>query len=81
MGKVFKRSLHAEVNAILKYNKFKKIKNLSLYVARLNSFHFGNSKPCEDCQKILILNNVQNIYYTDFINGENVLCKLKLVVN
>jgi deoxycytidylate deaminase len=75
----FQKSLHAEVNALFKYTKTKKkIKNVSIYVVRLNSNYFGLAKPCLNCQKFLKSHNISRVYYTDFIDNKNVLCTLHL---
>ncbi len=79
----------------LKKNKEYKFKNDSkspsktkdlntVYVVRLmnnnaTKYNLGNSKPCENCQKYLALYKVKKIKYTDIIDGQNVLCEMKLV--
>lgn len=42
-------------------------------------YNFGNSKPCENCQKFLALYNVKKIKYTDIFNGKNILCEMRLI--
>lgn len=86
VGKFFNISLHAEIHALYKFNKIKGRvnKKLTLYVVRLSSkkdgiYTLGLSKPCINCQKVLYKNNISTIYYTDVINNENVLCKLRAV--
>jgi len=39
---------------------------------------YGNSKPCENCEERLFRYNVRRIYYTDYQDGENVLCELRM---
>jgi deoxycytidylate deaminase len=79
IGNFFQKSLHAEVNALFKYNKNrKKIRNVSMYVVRLNSNYFGLAKPCPNCQYFLKSHKITRVYYTDFIDNKNVLCRLDL---
>ena len=42
------------------------------------NYHFGISKPCMNCQTYLSRYNVTKIYYTDVIEGEEVLCEMRL---
>lgn len=60
----------------------------TIYVVRLlneknipkNQTHlFGNSKPCKHCQKFLRFYNVTKVKYTDIIDGQNVLCEMRLI--
>ncbi len=39
---------------------------------------FGNCMPCTNCQKYLSKFGFKRIKYTDFIDGKNVLCELRL---
>ena len=39
----------------------------------------GNARPCNHCQKLLRMYNIRRVKYTDVIDGENVLCELRLV--
>lgn len=41
------------------------------------NYRFGISKPCMNCEKQLHKYNVIKIYYTDIINGEEVLCEMR----
>ncbi len=38
----------------------------------------ANSKPCTHCQSYLAKFGFKRVKYTDIINGENVLCELRL---
>lgn len=66
------RSIHAEKDAIFKLvknNKFqnKNIRNnCSLYVVRIkqNTNELKYSKPCKDCIKNIVENNIGSIYYS-----------------
>lgn len=55
-----------------------------IYVVRLLStdngskYKFGISKPCLNCQLNLYKFNVKRIYYTDIIDGIDVLCELRM---
>ena len=56
-----------------------------MYVARLtdNSVNkgritFGNSMPCEHCQKWMYRHRIRMVKYTDFIDGKNVICTMKI---
>lgn len=91
-GRQYHISLHAEMNALfhaLKSNKkfdFKQKSNMcfsTIYVTRLlnndrSKYRLGNAKPCENCQKYLSMYGVKRVKYTDIIDGENVLCELRL---
>lgn len=87
-------SLHAEIHALSifvrhEYNKYsicdKHVNNITVpavYVARLlrdpNKPSFGNSKPCNRCQKFLYNHNVRLIKYTDIDeDGKQVLITLE----
>jgi hypothetical protein len=90
-GKIFHRSLHAEMHALLKsvkmnrqnriVNKKNNVPKMTIYVVRICAIPklYGNAKPCETCQKFLYFYNVQKIKYTDNINGVNVLCTMKMI--
>ena len=62
-----------------------------MYVVRLagnkntKATHSGhilaNSKPCKHCEKMMIEYRVARIKYTDTVNGENVLCEMRLTEN
>lgn len=84
VGTVFRKSLHAEMNALYKFYKMKRRpSNLSIYVVRLSMrvdgvYRLGLSKPCIECQKNLFRHNITKIYYTDIIDNVNVLCKMKI---
>jgi deoxycytidylate deaminase len=93
-GGVFHSSLHAEMNALFKYIKVGERKKRfrrpekrgsgTVYVIRLMNYDkngetiMGCSRPCEHCQKWLKIYNVKKVFYTDFIDGENVLCEARL---
>ena len=86
-------SLHAEIHAISifvrhEYNKYSicdknnAIQIPAIYVARLmknpNGPSFGNSKPCNRCQKYLYNHNVRFVKYTDINqDGKQVLVTLE----
>ncbi len=42
-------------------------------------FLLGNSKPCKRCQSFLHKHNIKKIKFTDIVNGQNVLCEMKIV--
>jgi len=42
------------------------------------SFRFGISKPCSNCEKQLYRFNVTKIYYTDVVDGKEVLCEMRM---
>lgn len=89
-------SLHAEIHALSifvrhEYNKYsicdKNLNNITvpaIYVARLlrnpNGPSFGNSKPCNRCQKFLYNHNVRLVKYTDVNEeGKQVLITMEKV--
>ncbi len=84
VGTFFRKSLHAEMNALYKFYKIKRTpSNVAIYVVRLSIkidgvYRLGLSKPCIECQKKLFQHNITKIYYTDIIDGVNVLCKMKI---
>ena len=61
---------------------------LTVYVVRLSGlipdpnhpfpYVLGKSKPCVNCQALLAQYNVKKIFYTDIIDGVNVLCEMRL---
>lgn len=59
-------SIHAEVDAIKKCKKkYKDIfSEAELYVVRLGPISLKNSKPCEDCQKVISSFGFNIIYYS-----------------
>jgi len=61
-------SMHSEVDCIRKIKKSKyknKMKDISLYVVKVNSdFKLGNSKPCSSCKSILKSHKVKKVYYS-----------------
>ena len=83
-------SLHAEMNVLLQalkmYEKnptFKsrqKLNNSTVYVVRIkrDKYMFGCSKPCQECEPVLLRFQVSRVYYTDVINGVEVLCEMRL---
>ena len=88
-------SLHAEIHALSifvrhEYNKYSicdKQTNIIpvIYVARLmrdpNKASYGNSKPCERCQKFLFAHNVRYIKYTDIdMNGKQILVTMEKII-
>lgn len=77
------RSIHAEKDAIINLTKIKKFQNkniknkCSLYVVRIkpNTFELKHSKPCKDCIKTIIFNNIGQTYYsTDCSFVDNLMC-------
>ena len=54
--------------------------NATVYVIRrlCNKKYLANSKPCTHCQSYLAKFGFKRVKYTDIINGENVLCELRL---
>lgn len=82
------------LQAIKKYEKNASLKSKiklsgsTVYVVRLlknvdnnlayRPYKFGISKPCPNCEKQLYKFNVSKIFYTDCINGEDVLCELRI---
>lgn len=92
IGRMFGPSLHAEVHSLVKWSRqaSKRPKKhhgqMTIYIARITEMTgkngqriFGNCSPCQNCQKWLKHYNVTRVRYTDNINGENVLCELKLL--
>jgi deoxycytidylate deaminase len=84
-------ALHKAIKTVREY-KFKKDKKSptkiekldTIYVVRLmndnkTKYNLGNCRPCENCQKYLIMYNVKKIKYTDIIDGKNVLCEMRLI--
>ena len=84
-------SLHAERNVLLQYanrimksrgwfNQKKHIKGKAImYVCRSHSCTgIGIAKPCETCQKFIYNHGIKTVKYTDVINGEKVICTMKL---
>lgn len=80
------------MNAILKWLRSNRIfsfkskvnmkcKNATIYVARLPTRdcrdHFGCSKPCETCEKLIFRYGIKRIKYTTVINGVTVICEMK----
>ena len=65
-----------------------KLPPCTVYVVRLlrdtkdnpmfRSYKFGMSKPCLNCQQHLKKYNVTRIFYTDIINGLEVLCEMRM---
>ena len=82
------------MNALYKYIKIAEKKKRfyraekkganTVYVVRVLNFQkngetaVGCCLPCEHCQKWLARYNVKKVFYTDHINGENVLCEARL---
>lgn len=84
--------MNAVVQLIRKYQKYGDLRSeldlspSTLYVVRImitdsgiphKPYKFGISKPCIHCSRILHKFNVNKIYYTDIIDGEEVLCELR----
>lgn len=60
-----KISIHAEENAITKAGRFH-LKGSTLYSARsLANGMYGISKPCQNCAKWIILNEIKFVVYFD----------------
>ena len=63
-----KISIHAEESAIIKSGRFH-LKGSTLYSARsLANGMYGISKPCLNCAKWIILNEIKFVVYFDGIN-------------
>jgi cytidine deaminase len=66
-----------------------KLSSSTVYVVRIlsntednhttRSHKFGMSKPCLNCQQHLKKYNVKRIFYTDIINGNEVLCEMRML--
>lgn len=91
-GKIQTVSCHAEMNVILKWLKTQRVfsfksnlkcKNATIYVARIPTRscrdHFGCSKPCELCEKLIFKYGIKKIKYTTVIDGKTVVCEMKRV--
>jgi hypothetical protein len=74
-----------EKNASLKSKL--KLTGSTIYVVRLKNndkktdyrpYKFGISKPCSNCEKQLYKFNISKIFYTDCIDGKDVLCELRI---
>tara|TARA_B100000902_G_scaffold321127_1_gene313969 strand:- start:49 stop:381 length:333 start_codon:yes stop_codon:yes gene_type:complete len=63
-----KRSLHAEVSAILdglKRIKAEDLKRCELVIIRVNSQgKCVNSKPCQNCTNFIIKHSIKKVYYS-----------------
>ena len=72
-------SLHAEVACIRKCKSKPKV----LYVVRImsNINNYGNAKPCEMCQHLMMEAGIKTVKYTDWQNERNVLVTMKLIEN
>lgn len=65
-----------------------KLPSSTVYVVRLmnendnlpeyRSFRFGISKPCNNCEKQLHKFNVTKVFYIDVIDGQEVLCEMRM---
>ena len=63
--------------------------NSTIYVVRtlkdtknipdLQNVRFGNCMPCTNCQKYLAKFGFKRIKYTDYEDGKNILCELRLI--
>lgn len=42
------------------------------------TFWFGNSKPCVNCENTIRKFGIRRVKYTDIIDGEQVLCTMKI---
>lgn len=69
----------------LNINKKNRRSKEVMYVARLTDIEktkgnitFGNSMPCDHCQTWMHKHKIKVIKYTDFIDGKNVICTLKI---
>jgi len=59
--------LHAEISAIKKALRsltVDELKATSLYVCRVKSRGWGNSKPCIGCQRAIVEFGIKNVWYT-----------------
>jgi tRNA(Arg) A34 adenosine deaminase TadA len=59
--------LHAEIAAIkkaLRYLSVDDLKSTSLYVCRVKSRGWGNSKPCIGCQRAIAEFGIKKVWYT-----------------
>ena len=71
-------SMHAEVSAISKINKkYKGILNeCDIYVVRIGPNSFNNplkySRPCLDCESLIIRYNLKNVYYSTSYEYDNI---------
>lgn len=64
-----KFTIHAEIDALLKLKKNKKILNeCELYVVRIGTDSMGRplkySRPCEDCTKAILKSGIRRVYYS-----------------
>jgi tRNA(Arg) A34 adenosine deaminase TadA len=82
-------SLHAEVNAIIKYfgksfyfyknnvffpEEYKKKKKIDLVVIRINkNGDLCNARPCYKCLNLMKLVNINKVYYS--ISSEKIICE------
>ena len=58
----------------------KNVDKSTVYIVRLSNKDgvLGNAMPCYFCQRLLRKFNVRCVKYTDNIDGENVLCEMRL---
>jgi tRNA(Arg) A34 adenosine deaminase TadA len=58
-------SIHAEVNAIMRVKNKHILKHCFLYVVRINNNgEIKNSKPCENCMKIINKHKIKLCYHS-----------------
>lgn len=80
--------MNATLQMIRKYEKHGDLRSKikfsasTLYVVRLkksdeNHYHFGTSKPCLNCQRNMHKFNVARVFYTDVIDGIEVVCEFR----
>ena len=85
-------SLHAEIDVLLKARKtIRKSKGGTIYVVRIGKstidlpdykkHKVSMSMPCVNCQKKLYEYNICRIYYTNVIDGEEVLVEMRQIYN
>ena len=80
--------MNATVQLIRKYQKHGDLRSnikfsaSTLYVVRLkkscdSNYKFGISKPCLNCQRNMHKFNVVRVFYTDVIDGIEVVCEFR----
>ncbi len=58
-------SIHAEINAFIKFNKHKCIRGLDIIVIRIGNNKLQYSRPCNHCIDFLNKKGVRKIYYSN----------------
>lgn len=57
-------TIHAEMDALLKFRTRTDLSPVVIYVFRMNSNGFAMAKPCPSCMKYIIEYGIKKIYYT-----------------